>query len=116
MRPVDPAQYVSAYRGELYRERAGHGARITQVLIGAAAFFALLAGWRALFLNNSWQVQAAWAAAGAAILIALDILVRWSLGWRWFRTGALLGLLAVGGFWAVRLASWGVIYWMGRGG
>jgi hypothetical protein len=113
---VEPAQYVSAYRGELYRERAGRGGRVVQVVIGAAAFFALLASWRVFFRHGSWQVQAAWAAAGAAILIAIDVLVRRWLGWRWFRTGALLGLVAVGGFWAVRLAIRGVIYWLGRGG
>jgi|SRR5687768_17274083 len=116
MRPVEPAQYVSAYRGELYRERAARGTRAIQVVVGAVAFFALLVCWRVVCGRASWQVQAAWGAGAAAILIAVDVLVRWSLGWRWFRTGALLGLLAVGGFLAVRLAIWGVIYWLGRGG
>ena len=116
MRPVEPSQYVSAYRGELYRERAGRSARIMQIVIGAAVFFVLLACWRVFFRHESWQVQAAWAAAGAGALIVVDVLVRRWLGWRWFRTGALLGLLGVGGFWAVRLAIWGVIYWLGRGG
>jgi hypothetical protein len=116
LRPVEPSQYVSAYRGELYRARAAQGGRIMQILMGAAVFFALLVCWRVVCGRDSWQIQAGWAALAAGILIGIDVLVRWGLGWRWFRTGALLGLLAVGAFWAVRLAIWGVIYWLGRGG
>ena len=124
-RPVDPSQYTSAYRGELHRAHAAPAGR-AQIALGAAAFFVLLICWRWAAARAAGvagggtttdvAIRGACAAVFAGVLLGADLLVRRRYGWWRFRTGVVLGALAVGAFWVVRLAIWGAVYWMGQRG
>ena len=105
LRRLDYAQYLS------------DGTEWVQAGSGLIVFFAAYAGWHLIARQlpgaavadtprNLWLLQGAWAAVCLAFLLVIDLLARNRCGWDRFRVGLVLGLLAVVGFWTVRLAMW----------
>jgi hypothetical protein len=109
-RRVDSSAYVSDTQDKLI------------TLGGMVVLLLTLIAWR-YSSKAVWAMMpggaAGWAMQALCFLIFAGFL--WLLDWqvqrKWsldrFRTGNILGLLAVAGFWIVRLIIWGVVYWIG---
>jgi hypothetical protein len=77
-----------------------------QTLAGLAFFFAALYAWHRLsrlLPDDGWR---AWVllALFAALLVAVELLARNEWDWDRLRLGMVLGLLAVAGYWIVKVA------------
>ena len=84
-----------------------------QMALGAALLFGALYAWYGLARLLPETSARAWVLLGlfGLLLVAVDALARAQWGWYRLRLGLVLALLAVAGFWLVRLGFW----WVGRG-